>query len=71
MTGWWFSPGTSMSSTNTTDCHSIAEILLKILTAATWQGVVEHIFRVFLRHFSFSRFINDYAIQHILIEDPI
>ena len=30
MTGWWFSPGTSVSSTNKTDCHDIAEILLKV-----------------------------------------
>jgi hypothetical protein len=25
--GWWFSP---VSSTNQTDCHDIAEILLKV-----------------------------------------
>ena len=29
-TGWWFSPGTSVSSTNKTDCHDITEILLKV-----------------------------------------
>jgi hypothetical protein len=29
-TGRWFSPGTPVSSTNTTDCHDIAEILLKV-----------------------------------------
>ena len=28
--GWWFSPGTPVSSTNKTDCHNIAEILLKV-----------------------------------------
>jgi hypothetical protein len=27
--GWWFSPGTLVSSINKTDCHDIAEILLK------------------------------------------
>ena len=27
---WWFSPGTPVSSTNKTDCHDIAEILLKV-----------------------------------------
>ena len=26
----WFSPGTSVSSTNKTDCHDITEILLKV-----------------------------------------
>ena len=26
----WFSPGTPVSSTNKTDCHDIAEILLKV-----------------------------------------
>jgi hypothetical protein len=28
--GWWFSPGTPVSSTNRTDHHDIAEILLKV-----------------------------------------
>jgi hypothetical protein len=28
--GWWFSPGTLVSSTNKTDRHDIAEILLKV-----------------------------------------
>ena len=27
--GWWFSPGTPVSSTNKIDCHNITEILLK------------------------------------------
>jgi hypothetical protein len=30
MTGWWFSPGTLVSSTNKTDHHDIDEILLKV-----------------------------------------
>jgi hypothetical protein len=29
-TGWWFSPGTPVSSTNKTDSHDIAEILFKV-----------------------------------------
>jgi hypothetical protein len=29
-TGWWFSPDLLVSSTNKTDCHNIAEILLKV-----------------------------------------
>ena len=28
--GWWFSPGTPVSSTNKTDRHDIAKILLKV-----------------------------------------
>jgi hypothetical protein len=31
VTGWWFSPGTPVSSTNKTDCHDITEILLKVV----------------------------------------
>ena len=30
MTGQWFSPGTSVSSTNKTDRHDITEISLKV-----------------------------------------
>jgi hypothetical protein len=30
VTGWWFSPGIPVSSTNNTDLHHIAEILLKV-----------------------------------------
>ena len=41
--GLWFSLGTPVSSTNKTDCHDIAEILLKVaLNTITlskyWQG---------------------------------
>ena len=28
--GWWFSPGTPISSTNKTDRHDVTEILLKV-----------------------------------------
>jgi hypothetical protein len=30
VTGRWFSPGTLVSPTNTTDCHDLTEILLKV-----------------------------------------
>jgi hypothetical protein len=30
VTGWWFSPGTQVSTTNKTDQHDIDEILLKV-----------------------------------------
>ena len=33
--GWWYSPGTSVSSTNKTDHHDIAEILLKVALNTT------------------------------------
>ena len=29
-TGQWFSPGTSVSSTNKTDCHDITKLLFKV-----------------------------------------
>ena len=29
--GWWFSPGTPVSSTIKTDCHDMIEILLKVV----------------------------------------
>jgi hypothetical protein len=30
VTGWWFSPGPPISSTNKTNHHDITEILLKV-----------------------------------------
>ena len=30
MEGKWFSPGTLVSSTNKTDCHDIAELVLEV-----------------------------------------
>jgi hypothetical protein len=30
VTGWWFSPGTPVCSTNKTDSYDITEILLKV-----------------------------------------
>jgi hypothetical protein len=39
--GWWFSPGTSVSTTNKTDCHDILEILLKVgLTIQTLTQIL-------------------------------
>jgi hypothetical protein len=31
VTGWWFSLGDLVSSTNKSDCHNITEILLKVV----------------------------------------
>jgi hypothetical protein len=36
-TGWWFSPGTPVSSNNKTDSHDITEILLKVALNAINQ----------------------------------
>jgi len=33
-TGWWFSPGTPVSSTYQTDRHDINDILLKVVVSA-------------------------------------
>ena len=30
MAGWWFSPGTRVSSSNKTDRHDVTEILLEV-----------------------------------------
>ena len=49
-TGWWFSPGTLVSSTNKTDHHDIIEILLKLalstITLTPFDIVME-----FVKHF--------------------
>jgi hypothetical protein len=36
-TGWWFSPGSSVSFTNKTDRHDITERLLKVALNTTKQ----------------------------------
>jgi hypothetical protein len=35
--GWWFSPGSPVSSTNKTDLHDITEILLKLMLSTINQ----------------------------------
>jgi hypothetical protein len=37
--GQWFSPGTPVSSTNNTDRHDIAEILLKVALKPISQAI--------------------------------
>ena len=39
VTGRWFSPGTPVSSTNNTDRHDIAEILLKVALDTINQSI--------------------------------
>jgi hypothetical protein len=43
-TGWWFSPGTTVSSTKKTDCHDITEILLKVAIKPTNSMESLHLF---------------------------
>ena len=41
MTGWWYSPGTPVSSTNKTDQYDITEILVKIwLSLSLTKGLL-------------------------------
>ena len=44
-TGWWFSPGTPVSSTNKTDRHDMTEILLKVVLNTINQ--INHFYRFF------------------------
>ena len=37
--GWWFSPGTSASSTTKTGRHDIAKILLKVVLSTINQSI--------------------------------
>ena len=47
-TGRWVSPGTSVSSSNKTDCHDMAEILLTVaLSTITYHGKLEFTGRTF------------------------
>ena len=49
MAGWWFSPGTLVSSTKKTDRHDITEILLKVaLSTTNHQQPPCHIYVIFV-----------------------
>jgi hypothetical protein len=48
-TGRWFSPGTPVSSTNKTDCHDIAEILLKVALNTINQTKLETFSALYLQ----------------------
>jgi hypothetical protein len=51
--GQWFSPGTLVSSTNKTDCHDIAEILLKVVLN-TISIYIEPLYIAFKEKISFK-----------------
>jgi hypothetical protein len=57
--GWWFSPGTPVSSTNKTDCHDIAEILLNVTLNTTTLTHYNTYQRVHSRYVN-SRFVFIY-----------
>jgi hypothetical protein len=44
--GWWFSPGTPVSSTNITDSHNITEILLKLALNSITLTSFEHLYHL-------------------------
>jgi hypothetical protein len=44
-TGWWFSPGPPVSSTNKTDRHDITEIMLKMALNTIKQIIKKVLFR--------------------------
>jgi hypothetical protein len=49
--GWWFSPGTPVSSTNKTDRHDKTEILLKVAlnTTHTTKTTLFIFFSIYIR----------------------
>ena len=57
MAGWWFSAGTPGSSTNKTDCHNIAEILLKVALTTINFTLIPYI--------SLDLFSNSHAMSKI------
>jgi len=59
-TGWWFSPGTLVSSTNKTDCHDITEILLKV----AFNTITLEIFKLSRINRPFAHFQLDSKIIH-------
>jgi hypothetical protein len=48
VTDLWFSPGTSVSSTNKTDCHNMTEILLKVALSTIYNT---NLYLLFFSHF--------------------
>jgi hypothetical protein len=57
MTGLWFSPGTLVSSTNKTDHHDIADILLKVAlnTIKSNQSIILNV-RLVVDLFSYLKY---------------
>jgi len=78
--GLWFSPGTPVSFTNKTDCHDIAEILLKVALHAIKPNQTPNYERFIfvtmetcfkdLIIFNNDIFFNDFAFQPFDFECP-
>jgi hypothetical protein len=74
-TGQWFSPGTSVSSTNKTDHHDITEILLKV-ALNTINVTINSILHIMIIHisiiytFKLINRIRKQVVKLILIRIP-
>jgi hypothetical protein len=69
ITGWWFSLGSLISSTNKTDCHDIAEILLKVAlnTITLTHSLVMGIVFVIKINESLHYFIGLFEVKELII----
>jgi hypothetical protein len=68
-TGRWFSPGTPVSSTNNTDRHDIAEILLKVaLNIGCIAKTV--IYYLAFQHFAFAKSIETSNRLRTTLQNP-
>jgi hypothetical protein len=63
---WWFSPCTPVSFTNNTDCHNIAEILLKVAFNTISLTLKAIIFFLSLEVFCFYFFLGGKVHQFII-----
>ena len=64
-TGWWFSQGIPVSSTNKTDSHDITEILLKV-ALNTIKTKTKPILKI-LTEFRFHWFANTWIMEPFII----
>ena len=66
--GWWFSLRTLVTSTNKTDCHNIAVILLK-MTLNTITPLISHLWNVKIVHVNnYIYFTGVFPIAHYVIK---
>ena len=64
--GWWFSPGSPVSSTNKTDSHDIHEILLKVVLNTITLTLTQYYIMT-----SFKRFESKPVVKRIFIYDRL
>jgi energy-converting hydrogenase Eha subunit E len=67
--GWWFSPGTLISSTNKSDRHDITEILLKIAlnTISIALLCIETTFSILKHLMTLTCFVNINVVQSLIL----